>query len=265
MKRGGFNISSFFIFIGLCFLFSGKKVTFATTTKTTVMLKKIFFILFCFLGLTAYGQIQFGYLSYQKVLTMMPEYKTALNSLNTLKEKCNQEAKRSEDELERKYAEFLQGQSEFPENILQKRQNELQTLIKNGISFREESEKLLKNAEEEMKEGMENKLNLAIQTVGQEQGLAFILNTDNNSCPFINKNNGVDITEHVLFKLGITKTRPSVSESGNNLQNAAQQNGQAGTLTDTPIQKNEDEFLKNIDATLIDTINQTDSISDDVQ
>ena len=229
------------------------------------MLKKICFILFCFLGLSAYGQLQFGYLSYQKVLTMMPEYKTALSNLNTLKEKYNEEAKRSEDELERKYAEFLQGQREFPENILQKRQNELQTLIKNGISFRKESEELLKNAEEEMKEGMENKLNLAIQSVGQEQGLAFILNTDNNSCPFINKNNGVDITEHVLFKLGITKTRPTTSDTEKTPQNTEGKATQNSTLTDTPIKENEDEFLKNVDATLIDTINPTDSISDHVQ
>lgn len=229
------------------------------------MLKKIFFILLCSIGLSAYGQLQFGYLSYQKVLVMMPEYKTALNDLKTLKEKCNQEAKRSEDELERKYAEFLQGQSEFPENIMQKRQNELQELIKNGISFREESEKLLKNAEKEMKEGMENKLNLAIQAVGQEQGLAFILNTDNNSCPFISKDSGVDITEHVLFKLGITKTRPTLSESKPVIQNTAKQPNQADALTDTPVKENEDEFLKNVDATLIDTINPTDSISDHVQ
>lgn len=229
------------------------------------MLKRIFFILFCFLGLSAYGQIQFGYLSYQKVLVMMPEYRNAQNDLKTLKEKCNQEAKRSENELERKYAEFLQGQSEFPENILQKRQNELQELIKNGISFREESENLLKNAEKEMKERIENKLNLAIQTVGQEQGLAFILNTDNNSCPFINKNNGVDITEHVLFKLGITKTRPVTSDTEKIPLKTENKTTQNSTLTDTPIQENEDEFLKNIDATLIDTINPTDSISDHVQ
>lgn len=231
------------------------------------MLKKIFLILFCAIGLSAYGQIQFGYLSYQKVLTMMPEYKSAQNDLNVLKDKCNQEAKRSEDELERKYAEFLQGQSEFPENILQKRQNELQTLIKNGISFREESEKLLMNAEKEMKAGMENKLNQAIQAVGQELGLAFILNTDNNSCPFINKNSGIDITQHVLLKLGLIKTSPvAVPESTTTVQGKTSQNTQ-NTQTSVPVTQSEpeDDFLKNIDASLIDTINPTDSISDNVQ
>lgn len=228
------------------------------------MLKKIFFILLWSVGVSAYGQIRFGYLSYQKVITLMPEYKSAISNLNILKEKCNQEAKRSEDELERKYAEFLQGQNEFPENILQKRQNELQALIKNGITFREDSEKLLKNAEKEMKEGMENKLNQAIQTVGQELGLPFILNTDNNSCPFINKANGIDITDNVLFKLGLTKIKPAAVPESNTMI----QNGNGAPITQkkqTDSNTADDEFLKNIDATLIDTIQTTDSISDHVQ
>lgn len=228
------------------------------------MLRKILLILLCSVGLTAYGQFRFGYLSYQTVLTQMPEYKSALNDLSTLKEKCNQEAKRSEDELERKYAEFLQGQSEFPENILQKRQNELQELIKNGISFREESEQLLANAEKEMTENLRNKLNQAIKAVGQEQDLAFILNTDNNSCPFINGKSGIDITEQVLLKLGLIKTLPATAPQSTVI--VPEQTGQ-NSQAETPARQNgsEDDFLKNIDANLIDTINPTDSISDHVQ
>lgn len=229
------------------------------------MLKKLVFTLLCFWTLAASGQIRFGYLSYQKIMTMMPEYQSAIQNLNILKNKCNEEVKRSEDELERKYAEFLQGQSEFPENILQKRQNELQSLIKNGITFREETEKLLENAEKEMKSGVENKLNQAIQAVGQEYGLAFILNTDNNSCPFINKNSGWDISHSVMVKLGLIKVTPvAVPESTTTIQqeNSAtagetQQNGEQHTdsiATDSMT-------VDSISQSLLQPIHQTDTTS----
>ncbi len=225
------------------------------------MLKKISFILVCFWTLTASAQIRFGYLSYQKVISMMPEYKSCIEKLNSLKEKCNEEAKKSEDELERKYAEFLQGQREFPDNILQKRQNELQQLINNGIMFRKETELLLRNAEQEMRREVESKLNQAIENVGQEQGLAFILNTDNNACPFINKSSGLDITHNVLVKLGLVKSKViAVPESTTVIQknDSTVQEQTVKQPADSVL--SDSDILRAIDGSLIQTINPTDNI-----
>lgn len=228
------------------------------------MLKKISFILVCFWSLTASAQIRFGYLSYQKVISMMPEYKSTIEKLNSLKEKCNEEAKKSEDELERKYAEFLQGQREFPENILQKRQNELQQLINNGLMFRKETELLLRNAEQDMRREVENKLNQAIESVGQEQGLAFILNTDNNACPFINKSSGLDITHNVLVKLGLAKSKIiAVPESTTVIQknDSTAQKQTISERTDSIL--SDSGALQTIDGSLIQTINSTENIKAD--
>lgn len=228
------------------------------------MLKKISFILVCFWTLTASAQIRFGYLSYQKVISMMPEYKSTIEKLNSLKEKCNEEAKKSEDELERKYAEFLQGQREFPENILQKRQNELQQLINNGLMFRKETELLLRNAEQDMRREVENKLNQAIESVGQEQGLAFILNTDNNACPFINKSSGLDITHNVLVKLGLAKSKIiAVPESTTVIQknDSTAQKQTKSEHTDSIL--SDSGALQTIDGSLIQTINSTENIKAD--
>lgn len=228
------------------------------------MLKKISFILVCFWTLTASAQIRFGYLSYQKVISMMPEYKSTIEKLNSLKEKCNEEAQKSEDELERKYAEFLQGQREFPENILQKRQNELQQLINNGLMFRKETELLLRNAEQDMRREVENKLNQAIESVGQEQGLAFILNTDNNACPFINKSSGLDITHNVLVKLGLAKSKViAVPESTTVIQknDSTAQKQTISERTDSIL--SDSGALQTIDGSLIQTINSTENIKAD--
>lgn len=172
------------------------------------MTRKIIFALLCLCAIGSKAQVRFGYLSYQSIINMMPEYKHTAKNLEILRNESNKEVKKTEDELMRKYAEFLQGQKDFPENILQKRQNELQLLIHNSISFRQETEKLMKDAEKDMKREVENKLNQAIEAIGQEYGLAFVLNTDNHSCPFINKTQGINITQGVLVKLGLARPNP---------------------------------------------------------
>lgn len=89
--------------------------------------------------------------------------------LADLKSKYDKEAQRSEEEFQRKFAEFLQGQKEFPENILLKRQHELQDLLTKSIRFKEESQKLLVQAEKDLQADMLYLLNEAIRAVGRKR------------------------------------------------------------------------------------------------
>lgn len=146
-------------------------------------------------------QKKIGYLSYNEVFQAMPEYEASQQRLRDLKAKYDQETRRSEEEFQRKFVEFLQGQKDFPENILQKRQYELQDLLAKSIKFKEEAERLLSQAEKELQADMLYLLNEAIRAVGVERGYSFILNTDGNSCPFINPLEGEDVTNYVKEKL----------------------------------------------------------------
>ncbi len=150
-----------------------------------------------------FAQIRLGYLSYENVMVQMPEYAQAQQSLADLKAKYEQEATRGEEEMQRKFTEFLQGQKEFPENILVKRQAELQSLMESGIKFRKECEALLQKAESELMANVGSRLNQAIQAVGLEGGYAAVLNTDHEQCPFVNPALGDDVTTAVKQKLGI--------------------------------------------------------------
>ena len=148
---------------------------------------------------------QFGYLSYSEVFEQMPEYKKAQEDFEALKAKYDAETTRSEDEFQRKFAEFLQGQKDFPASILQKRQAELQELMDKSVNFRKESRKLLRQAEAELQKPVAEKLDEAIHAVAAELGLIFVLNTDGNAVPFVHPQVGVNITQPVLLKLGIEK------------------------------------------------------------
>ena len=147
--------------------------------------------------------IKFGFLSYNEIFQTMPEFADAQKKMAELKAKYDQEAQRSETEFQRKYAEFLQGQKDFPENILLKRQYELQDLMTQSIKFKEEAQMLLVQAEKDLQAELLLRLNEVIRQVGAERGYAFIINIDGNACPFINTMVGEDATNFVKEKLQI--------------------------------------------------------------
>ena len=148
-----------------------------------------------FLGLSAQenNTFRFGYLSYEQALKSMPQYAIMKKQLADLEAQYQAETKRVEDEFNRKYEEFLEGQREFPKTILQKRQVELQELMEKNIAFKEEGRQELAAAEEEMTAPIKTSLSETIAKIAKERGLAFVLNTDSNACPFIDPTMGENI------------------------------------------------------------------------
>lgn len=141
--------------------------------------------------------LRFGYISYQEALKAMPEYNTSLQEIEALKGKYAEELKRVEDEFNVKYEDFLNKQKDFAPSILRKRQAELQDLIKKNVAFKEESQRLLKQAEQESNAVLRTKLNTILTQLGVEHGLAFVLNTDNDAAPYVNKLLGEDLLPFV--------------------------------------------------------------------
>ncbi len=145
---------------------------------------------------------QFGYLSYNAVFQQMPDYQKAKEEFAALKAQYDAEATRAEEEFQRKFADFLQGQKDFPKSILQKRQAELQELMDKSINFRTEAQRLLAEAEAKLQAPVQQRLNDAIQAIAAKRGFIFVLNTDGNAVPFVHPQAGVDITDAVLAQLG---------------------------------------------------------------
>ena len=146
--------------------------------------------------------LRYGYVSYNDVLQSMPEIEQAQKSLETLRSKYDVEMKRSEDEFNAKYEEFLEAQRDLVPSILRKRQAELQDMMDKNTAFRAEARRLLAQAESDAYAPLHAKLKAAIGEVAAEQGLAFVLNTDNNACPYINPAMGVDVTSLVRARVG---------------------------------------------------------------
>ena len=165
-------------------------------------MKRFLFLLLTVITLSASAQteapvLKFGFLSYDAVLQSMADYTLVENNMAQLQEQYAAEQKRVEDEFNKKYEEFLDGQRDFPQTILQKRQSELQELLDKNIAFKKEGQRLLAEAREKAMQPLKDRLADALARVGSSRGLAFIVNTDQNALPWMNITMGEDVTEAV--------------------------------------------------------------------
>ena len=143
--------------------------------------------------LTSAQSVKFGYFSYAEVLASMPDKAIVEKNLADLRAKYDAETKRVENEFNAKYEQFLEGQRDFAPTILQKRQAELQELMKKNIAFKAEAQRLLKQAEKDAYAPLRAKILAAVQRIGKERQLAFVINTDHDACPYTDPGMGEDI------------------------------------------------------------------------
>ena len=149
----------------------------------------------------AQNDLKFGYLSYATALQAMPEYAAMQNNMAELRQKYEAEQKRVEDDFNKKYEEFLDGQKSYPKTILQKRQSELQEMLDKNIAFKKESQRLLSQAEEEAMAPIRVRLAEVLDAIGRERGYAFIVNIDEKVALWLNPSLGEDITATVIAQL----------------------------------------------------------------
>jgi outer membrane protein len=145
----------------------------------------------------AQNDLKFGYLSYATALQAMPEYAAMQNDMAELRQKYEAEQKRVEDDFNKKYEEFLDGQKGYPKTILQKRQSELQEMLDKNIAFKKESQRLLSQAEEEAMAPIRVRLAEVLDAIGRERGYAFIVNTDEKAALWLNPAMGEDVSAAV--------------------------------------------------------------------
>ena len=166
-------------------------------------MKRFLVLLVAFVSLNAFAQgdatssFKFGYLSYQTAIQSMPDYTLVQQKLADLKAQYQAEAKRVEDEFNRKYEEFLDGQRDFPKTILQKRQTELQELMKKNIDFKNTSREQLAKDEADIFAPLYAKLNETLAKMCAEKGYAFIIDTDAKAVPVVNPLMCEDINQAV--------------------------------------------------------------------
>lgn len=176
----------------------------------------------------------FGYFRYKKVVEQLPEYSQVCNDYEELKKQCDAEIARNEEQLTRSYVAYLDGQNEFPEPILRKRQKELQELVDKSILFRKELQAWLTAAHDSLYAPLRAKVDDAVSRVCLHNNLAYIIDLDEAGYKFINPTCGFDITNALLGTLGIIVPEQETPDEGEQTtEGEEQQTQQTQTQTQT--------------------------------
>lgn len=166
-------------------------------------MKRVLFILLFFVSMTAMAQSRFGYVSYRDIVKMLPEYSIVEAHLDELQVKYEAEIERSDREFNQKYIDFIEGQSQFPDNIRMKRHKELQELMEKSIAFKKEVNHAMREARAEMMKPLYEKVDEAVMTLCVEGDYDYILNTDERTYIAINPQRGEDVSEQIKQALKI--------------------------------------------------------------
>ena len=166
-------------------------------------MKRILLVLLTFISMTAVAQSKFGYVSYMEIVKALPEYSIVEAHLDELQAKYEAEIERADREFNQKYADFIEEQSQFPDNIRMKRHKELQELMEKSMQFKEEVNLTMREARAEMLKPLYEKVDEAVMKVCVDGGYDYILDIDNRLYIAINPQNGSDITEQLKLELDI--------------------------------------------------------------
>ena len=166
-------------------------------------MKRYILISLALVSMTVAAQSKFGYVSYGEILKALPEYSIVSTHLDELQAKYEAEVTRADREFNQKYAEFIEEQSQFPDNIRMKRHKELMELMEKSMSFKDEINNTMREARREMLKPLRDKIDEALQQLCEDEGLDYILNTDDRAYVAINPKRGKDVTDKLKKALNI--------------------------------------------------------------
>lgn len=166
-------------------------------------MKKFLLVLLTFISMTVVAQSKFGYVSYMEIVKALPEYSLVEAHLDELQAKYEAEIERADREFNQKYADFIEEQSQFPDNIRMKRHKELQELMEKSMQFKDEVNLTMREARAEMLKPLYEKVDEAVMKVCIDGGYDYILDIDNRIYIAINPQNGSDVTEQLKLELDI--------------------------------------------------------------
>ncbi len=165
------------------------------------MIKKLFLVALMALPMTLAAQnFKFGTVNSVEIFNLMPEKATAEQQLEALQKQYEAESVKMQEEFSAKYKEFVDAQETMPENIKQRRMQEIQEIQQRIQNFREVAISDLEEQQGKLMAPIQEKMSTAIKAVGEENGFTFIF--DVNILMYSGAQ-AIDATPLVKAKLGL--------------------------------------------------------------
>lgn len=133
---------------------------------------------------------------------MMPELSDIETQLTNKQEQVKKNASALEAEYNTKMEQFKNSDDEVTEALLLDRQQQIQQIEERYQAFMQNSEKEVRDLQQKLIAPVQEKLQKAIQAVGEEKGYTFILDLASGSIAY-HSPTAIDANPLIKAKLGI--------------------------------------------------------------
>ena len=173
------------------------------------MFKKFVLALAVALAVPAMAAAQkLGTVDTQSVFQDMPETAAAQTQLNEASKKYEDEFKKLQEEVDKKYQEFQALAADTPDAIKERRMQEVQEFAQKADRFRQTAAEDLQRQQSQLMSPIQQKLTDAIKSVGQEGGYTMIFPVE---IPLYVGATATDVTAAVRAKLGLPAAKPAAA------------------------------------------------------
>lgn len=164
-------------------------------------MKKLLLMFLMCAPIAAFAQ-KFGHVNAQEIIQVMPDYTKAKNEIDALQKQYEDDLKSMQDELTKKSQAYEKEQATLPDNIKQRREQELQEMYQKIQQSYQDNQQALAKASQEKMQAITTKVIDAIKQVGQAGGYVYIMDVA-GGVPYISTTLSTDITADVKAKLGL--------------------------------------------------------------
>ena len=165
------------------------------------MIKKIILVLAVAIALPIVMKAQkFGIVDADQVLQTLPEMTAVQEQLTEASKRYEEEFKKLQDEMDKKFTEFQALGQDTPDSIKERRMAELQELDAKMTQFRNTAQQDLQRQQQNLMAPIEQKFMDAVKAVGQEGGYTFIFQ---EGISLFTGADVINVTADVKAKLGI--------------------------------------------------------------
>lgn len=166
-------------------------------------MKKLLIIAACaMLAVTASAQ-KFGNINMGNVFEIMPERAQIQKEMEDLQAKYETELSKMGDEYQKKVTDYMAEKDNLEKNIADARAQEIDQLGQRIQNFREMAAKDLQGQQEAKVAPIIDKINKAIQAVGEKEGFTYIFDLSQGNILFFSPSQCVDVLPLVKKELGI--------------------------------------------------------------
>lgn len=166
-------------------------------------MKKIMLFAVCaMIAFTASAQ-KFGNINMGEVFESMPERAQIQKDMEELQAKYETELSKMGDEYQKKVSDYVAEQDKLEKNIAEARAQEIDQLQQRIQNFREMAAKDLQTQQQSKVAPIIEKINKAIQAVGEKEGFTYIFDLSANNILYFSPSQCVDVLPLVKKELGI--------------------------------------------------------------